>query len=143
MDCTTARQIYVGGPESYIGNVQKNFPEAYQRLSELAEKTVRGSGANNPFHKKVVEMAGDGPYYLEHGEDNDPVFKQVHELLSDLTGTHLISHHFSQMHNTPLSFSNICCSSCKCVRGEMSIEHTMRIQYAAVQIEPDGSLVQL
>jgi hypothetical protein len=139
MDCTTARSIYVDGPEHYIGHVQKLFPEAYQRLAELAEKTVNGTG-DHPFHKKVVEMVGKGPYYLEHGDDHDPVFKQVHELLSDLTGMELIGNHFSGIHNTELSFSNICCSSCKCVMGKIPIDQIIRIQYAAVQIEPDGSV---
>ncbi len=140
MDCEKARQVYVGGPDQYIDQVKEMFPKAYEWLSELAKKTVQGTG-KHPFHKKVVEMAGDGPYYLEHGDDNDPVFKEVHELLSDLTGMHLINKHFSGIHGTKLSFSNICCSSCKCVKGEMSIEKIMRIQYAAVQVEADGTLV--
>jgi len=142
MDCVTARQIYVGGPDQYINNVKRMFPEAYAWLAKLAKKTVQGTG-DNPFHKQVVEMTGDGSFYLEHGEDDDPVFKEVHELLSDLTGMHLIGKHFSKVRNTPLHFSNICCSSCKCVKGILSIEQTMRIQYAAVQIEADGTIIKI
>lgn len=142
MDCNTARQVYVKGaetPKSFVKQLSKVFPD----MVEFFEVQVQNflSRRTNPFHEKVKELSCvKENFYTLHLEDDDPLTGYLHDVLGDAAARFLLGKYFSEKYNQEINLNAICCSACN-IFSRLTSEQSIKIQFAAVKVEPDGTIV--
>lgn len=145
MDCQTARKTYKGGvftAEEFAARTRSLFPGVVEYLEQHAQDF--GQKKTNPFHAKVIELSGvSGHCYTVHMEDHDPLAEKVHEVLSDAPSLIFLRQHLSSIAGTPVNVGAICCSGCAFTGADFPEVDIIKLQNAAVQVEPDGTIVSL
>lgn len=145
MNCEQARGVYTAEavtPEGFVQKILQKFPGVIPFLEAHARNFL--NGISNPFHEKVAALSGvKGNFYTVHVDDNDPVAERVHTVLSDWAGPLLLSRYFTNLLGNKVKIGAICCSGCAFTDDSIGEGDILSIQFAAVQVEADGSVVEI
>lgn len=142
MNCEEARKIYVPGadtPEGFVQQLKKVFPKAIDFFETQVQKFINKE--TNPFHEKVKELSGvEREFYTVHLEDDHPLTHTLHDILGDAAARFFLDSYFTKKYNQEVKFGALCCSACSIFPG-MTPAQAVKIQFAAVRVEPDGSII--
>lgn len=142
MDCKTARKIYVTGastPTGFVKQLQKFFPDLVEFFDTQVKNFINKE--TNPFHEKVKELSGvNENFYTVHLEDDNPLTHLLHDVLGDAAARYFLDTFYTKKYGQEIKFGALCCSACSIFPG-MSAAQSIKIQFAAVRVEPDGSVI--
>ena len=142
MDCKTARKIYVKGadtPDGFVKQLRKFFPELVNFFDAQVESFIKKE--TNPFHEKVKELSGvKEHFHTVHLEDDSFLTHILHDVLGDAAARFFLDTYYTEKSGQEVKFGALCCSACSIFPG-MSPAQSVRIQFAAVRVEPDGTVI--
>ncbi len=134
MKCEDARKVWShkGGP---IEGVKEAFPLAWERLDGLAKAfSLDGQCPFNESLQGLLSGSVHTKFYADHADDKDPVAEEVHGIVGDAAMSRELSRHFTAVYGQPMTFGNVCCSSCLVSHPSIEDEEVRRIQIAAIRI---------
>ena len=149
MNCEQATIVWRA--ESFTDGLEQAFPGAldyFDRLVKNAQNKER-----NKYMNQVAELLPSQPrveaWYVEHGEDDDPFFEDIHSIVGDKTASSMLGEYFQKKYNLSEKpqFDNFCCKSCRVSipKPDQSdwetLDEQIAFQKAAVRIDPDGNLL--
>jgi hypothetical protein len=140
MDCKTARLVW-NHEEGFIAGVREALPGVIERLEVQVQAYVDGD--TNPYHASVLSGSGvSGGFHIDHANtEDDPIAIGIHDVVGDDAGRIALESHFTTLHGQPIHLGNMCCGACITHGGSLSNEDLLAIQTAAVNTEPDGTVV--
>ena len=142
MKCADAQAVW-SHPDGFIAGLKARLPGVLERLEKQTENFK--NGVTNPFHEGVKHKAGEisREFYVEHAEDDDPIARQVHDVVGDTAARLELQAYLKEKFNLEVVLSNLCCSGCGESLGEFSRQEAIAVQNAAVRTAPDGSDIVL